>query len=459
MTSAASKSPSIKTRVSFLATCIIAYSNTPSCSAFTSVPTQPASSTRQSTVLLHESASTSHDVIDPPLNPLLSQIKPSKTVEVFSLVKQMEADGETVTSLCVGEPDFAPPQSVLDAATQAMQNGQTRYTAVTGTAELRAAIAKDLKERKGVEYNPQTEIVVGNGAKQCVYQGLMAACGEGDEVIIPAPYWPSYPEMALLVGAKPVILETKVQDGYLINPSDLDRCLSQHPKAKVLMLCNPSNPTGGVHSTELLAEIARVLQKYPQIVILADEIYERLVYTSDGKCTSFASLPDMFHRTITLNGFSKSHAMTGFRLGYLAAPARFAKAVATLQGQITSCASSVSQAAGVAALRDVGEEWLLSNVEIMKSKRDYVLGELEKMKDVEVAVPPNGAFYVLPDVSKYYGGDDTQLCLDLLKEKKLALVPGSSFGAEGTVRISYATSMEELEVAMKKLREFLESKA
>lgn len=367
----------------------------------------------------------------------------------------MEADGETVTSLCVGEPDFAPPQSVLDAATLAMQNGQTRYTAVTGTAELRNAIAKDLKDRKGVEYNPQTEIVVGNGAKQCVYQGLLAACGEGDEVIIPAPYWPSYPEMALLVGASPVILETNVEDGYLVNPEELEKCLNEHPKAKVLMLCNPSNPTGGVHSTELLLKIAKVLEKFPNVVILSDEIYERLVYTDDGKCTSFASLPNMFHRTITLNGFSKSHAMTGFRLGYLAAPARFAKAVATLQGQITSCASSVSQAAGVAALRDVDEEWLINNAKIMKSKRDYVLEELSKMDGVKVAVPPDGAFYVLPDVSKFYDGDDTQLCLDLLKYKKLALVPGSSFGADGTVRISYATSEVELEVAMTKLREFL----
>ena len=368
----------------------------------------------------------------------------------------MEAEGETVTSLCVGEPDFSPPSCVLDAATNAMQAGQTRYTAVTGTLDLRKAISNDLKNRKGVEYNPMNEIVVGNGAKQCVYQGLMAACGSGDEVIIPAPYWPSYPEMALLVGAKPVILETAVEDGYLINPTALDECLKNHPRAKVLMLCNPSNPTGGVHSTELLKQIAQVLEKYPNIIILADEIYERLVYTDDGQCTSFASLPNMFHRTITLNGFSKSHAMTGFRLGYLAAPERYAKAVSTLQGQITSCASSVSQAAGVAALNEVPESWLSNNVVIMKEKRDYVLQELSKMKNVKVAVPPNGAFYVLPDVSSYYDGDDTQLCLDLLKEKKLALVPGESFGAPGTVRISYATSMEELEVAMTKLREFLE---
>ena len=368
----------------------------------------------------------------------------------------MEAEGEIVTSLCVGEPDFPPPTCVLDAASAAMRSGQTRYTAVTGTIELRKAISDDLRVRKGIAYNPVTEIVVGNGAKQCVYQGLLAACGLGDEVIIPAPYWPSYPEMALLVGAKPIILETSVSDGYLINPQKLDECLCNHPKAKVLILCNPSNPTGGVHSTQLLQQIAVVLEKYPNIVILADEIYERLVYTNDGQCTAFASLPNMFHRTITLNGFSKSHAMTGFRLGYLAAPEHYAKAASVLQGQITSCASSVSQAAGVAALTQVDESWLQNNASIMKTKRDYVLMELSKIPNVIVSVPPDGAFYVLPDVSKYYNGDDTALCLDLLKEKKLALVPGESFGAPGTVRISYATSMEELEVAMTKLREFLE---
>jgi len=371
-------------------------------------------------------------------------------------VKQMEAEGESVTSLCVGEPDFAPPSCVLDAAADAMRAGKTTYTAVTGTIELRNAIADDLKSRKGVEYDPLTEIVVGNGAKQCVYQGLLAACGGGDEVIVPAPYWPSYPEMALLVGAAPVILETAVEDGYLINPDELEKCLQDHPKAKVLMLCNPSNPTGGVHSTELLTKIAEVLVEYPNVVILADEIYERLVYTEDGKTTAFASLPGMRERTITVNGLSKSHAMTGFRVGYLAAPARFAKACATLQGQITSCASSVSQAGAVSALTEVPESWLEDNVEIMREKRDYVLGELAKMGGVSVAVPPDGAFYVLPDVSGHYDGDDTKLCLDLLKEKKLALVPGSSFGAPGTVRISYATSMEELEVAMAKMREFLE---
>jgi bifunctional aspartate aminotransferase and glutamate/aspartate-prephenate aminotransferase len=388
------------------------------------------------------------------LNPIVENVKVSKTVEIFSLVKQMEADGETVTSLCVGEPDFLPPQAVLDAAVEAIGKGQTRYTAVTGTAELRNAISADLKRRKGLEYNPQTEIVVGNGAKQCVYQGILAICGPGDAVIVPAPYWPSYPEMCSLVGAESIVLETTAETGYLVTPEAIRATLESHSNVKCIILCNPSNPTGGVYHKEKLEALAEVLREFPHVAILADEIYERLVY--DGDCPSFAAIEGMYDRTLTVNGFSKAYAMTGMRLGYIAAPARLAKAVTTIQSQLTSCAGSISQAAGVAALTQVADEELDANVEIMRKKRDYVLEELSKMPGVEVAMPPNGAFYVLPDVSSYFDGDDTQLCLELLKSKKLAIVPGSSFGAPGTVRLSYATSMEELAIAMAKLREFLE---
>jgi aspartate/methionine/tyrosine aminotransferase len=222
-----------------------------------------------------------------------------------------------------------------------------------------------------------------------------------------------------------------------------------------LILCNPSNPTGGVYSAEHLQTLTEVLLDYPNVAVLSDEIYERLVYGTD-ECPSFAAQPNMFHRTLTVNGFSKAYAMTGLRLGYLAAPAHLARAVTTIQSQLTSCAGSLSQAAGLAALTLVTDEDLKVNVEIMRVKRDYVLEQLATMPGVHVAVPPAGAFYVLPDVQGYYNGDDAELCLDLLKSKKLALVPGSSFGAPGTVRISYATSMEELEVAMDKLRSFLE---
>jgi aspartate/methionine/tyrosine aminotransferase len=387
------------------------------------------------------------------LNPIVASVKVSKTVEIFSLVKQMQAEGETVTSLCVGEPDFLPPKVVLDAAVAAINNGETRYTAITGTADLRNAIADDLKRRKGIEYNPQTEIIVGNGAKQCVYQGVLATCGAGDAVIVPAPYWPSYPEMVALCGAESIVTQTTAESGYLVTPEALRQTLEDNPNAKALILCNPSNPTGGVYRKEDLEALAEVLRDYPRVVILADEIYERLVY--DGECPSFASIDGMFSRTMTVNGFSKAYAMTGMRLGYVAAPHKLAKAITTIQSQLTSCAGSISQAAGVAALTQVTDEELEQNVQIMKEKRDYVLGELAKMPGVKVAMPPNGAFYVLPDVSGYFGGDDTELCLELLKKKKLALVPGTSFGAPGTVRISYATSIEELETAMNKLGDFL----
>ena len=391
------------------------------------------------------------------LNPMVASVKPSKTVEVFSLVKQMEAEGEIVTSLCVGEPDFLPPKAVLDAAVQAIADGQTRYTAVTGTAELRNAIAADLKRRKGLTYNPQTEIVVGNGAKQCVYQSVLATCGPGDAVIVPAPYWPSYPEMVALAGAESIIVETTADTGYLMTPETLRTTLEANPSVKLIILCNPSNPTGGVYNRQDLEALANVLRDFPRVAVLADEIYERLVYS--GECPSFASMEGMFHRTLTVNGFSKSYAMTGMRLGYVAAPAKLAKAVTTIQSQLTSCAGSISQAAGVAALTKVSDEELERNVEIMKAKRDYVLGELAKMPGVSVSMPPNGAFYVLPNVSRYFNGDDEELCLQLLKSKKLAIVPGSSFGAPGTVRLSYATSMEELETAMSKMSSFLKEQS
>lgn len=395
------------------------------------------------------------------LNPLISRIQPSQTVEIFSRVKEMQAAGIGVTSLCVGEPDFGPPPAVQEAALAAVRAGDTRYTAVTGTAALRAAISGDLQRRKGLSYDPATQIVVGNGAKQCVYQGVLATAGAGDAVLIPAPYWPSYPEMATLCQAEPVIVPTQAAHGYLLTATELQTALETHSHIKLLILCNPSNPTGGVYSKQQLQELAAVLRDFPHVTILADEIYERLVYSdndeSAAEVTSFATCDGMYERTLTVNGFSKAYAMTGLRLGYVAAPAPLARAITTIQSQLTSCAGSISQAAGLAALTQVVDAELDANVAVMRQKRDYVLAELATMPAVHVAVPPAGAFYVLPDVSAYYDGDDVQLCKDLLEQERLALVPGTSFGAPGTVRISYATSLEELGVAMEKLRRFLEN--
>jgi aspartate/methionine/tyrosine aminotransferase len=394
------------------------------------------------------------------INPLIDTILPSKTVEIFSLVKELESQGDQVTSLCVGEPDFPPPKAILQAAAQALLDGDTKYTAVTGTAPLRKAISHDLKTRKGLDYNPTTEIVVANGAKQAVYQGILATVGVGDEVLIPAPYWPSYPEMVRLAGAEPIIVQTKADDGFLLTPAALRTALEENPKVKLLIFCNPSNPTGGVHDADRLQELAVVLNDFPQVLVLSDEIYERLCYTGTD-CPSMATY--LYDRTLLINGFSKAYAMTGFRLGYLAAPAPYARACTTLQSQFTSCASSISQAAGVAALQQVPEEELQLLFDEMKVKRDYVLSRLTNSNDmphVFVAVPPQGAFYVLPDVSYYMQlspeFDDVEFCKVLLQTHKLAIVPGSAFGAPGTVRISYATSMEELTIAMDKLQTYLQ---
>jgi len=383
-------------------------------------------------------------------------------VEIFSKVKEMRANGIDVTGgLCVGEPDFGPPQPVLDAAIQALQTGDTRYTAVTGTVDLRQAIAQDLEQRKGVTYNANSEIVVANGAKQAVYQGILAVAGAGDQVLVPAPYWPSYPEMVNLAGAQPVIVETTAESGYLLEPEQLRRALAGHPNVKLLILCNPSNPTGGVYSKEALEGLCEVLRDFPNVYVLADEIYDQLVYSDDATttaaelCPSIAGEPGMWERTLTINGFSKAYAMTGLRLGYLAAPKQLARACTTLQSQFTSCASSVGQAAGVAALTQVDADWLPEKVSELKGKRDQCLQRLADMPGVTVKVAPQGAFYVLPDVSSYFGGDDVAFCRELLQEQKLALVPGSSFGAPGTVRISYATSLDELNLAMDKLASFL----
>lgn len=250
-----------------------------------------------------------------------------------------------------------------------------------------------------------------------------------------------------------MIVQTYPEMGYLLTSQALRKALEAHPNVKLLILCNPSNPTGGVYDKASLEALAAVLNDFPYVYVLSDEIYERLVY--QGECVAFASLPGMFDRTMTINGFSKSHAMTGLRLGYVAAPARIAKAITTIQSQLTSCASSISQAAGISALTEVDDSELEENVRIMKEKRDYVLQRLSSMPNVKVAVPPQGAFYVLPD----FGCDDVELCKNLLKFKRLALVPGSSFGAPGTARISYATSMEDLETAMDKLESYLQEQA
>ena len=452
----------------------------------------PNSKSRQ---LLYSTTEDKSDVItselplkqQQPLNPAVHTIQPSKTVAIFSLVKQMEAtQGIKVTSLCVGEPDFSPPTSVTQSMMTFLStspttiNQATKYTAVSGLLSLRQAIAKDLQIRKNIVYDPSTEILISNGAKQSVYQAIWAMAGTGDVVLIPSPYWPSYPEEVRLTGATPIVLPTTMENGYRLSPSVLEQALQEYSQnAKVLILCNPCNPTGTVYSEQELLELCQVLQQYPNITVIADEIYERLVYTDGPPHVSIASLPNMFHRTITINGFSKSHAMTGLRIGYSCAPAYITTAMTTLQSQLTSCANAISQYAAIAALEETPDAWMSDVIETMQQKRDYVMERLRNLPFVSISneYPPTGAFYVLPDVRRYCRPiqkdpnavkdvldgdtdtsilyDDVSFCLQLLEGEQLAIVPGTSFGLPGTVRLSYATSMEELEVALNKFENFL----
>lgn len=410
------------------------------------------------------------------INPLVRSIEPSPTVAIFSRVKEMQAAGQTnITSLCVGEPDFSPPPVVMD--TLHCIEEDTRYTAVAGTPDVRQAIAEDL-QRRGRICNDGTDIantiLVSNGAKQSVFQAVWAVAGVGDAVLIPAPYWPSYPaQVQLCTGTLPIVIPTTAEDGYLMTPQQLREALvmDKNRNIKALILCHPSNPTGAVYSREQLQALGDVLQEYgPGVVVIADEIYERLIY--DGtECPSVATSLGSSNPVITINGFSKAYAMTGFRLGYATVASgnnsntqqqQMLAAMTTLQSQLTSCASSIAQAAATAALVDppTTDAWLAERTVELAAKRDLVWDRLAAMPGI--GLPPHkppGAFYILVDLSQYCASSssytDVTLCEDLLQRQALALVPGTSFGAPGTVRISYATSRPELETAMDKLERFL----
>ena len=394
------------------------------------------------------------------ISPMVDNMATSKTIEIHSLTKDMESKGQQVFSLCVGEPDYQPPAEVIRATSAAADKGMTKYTAVTGDAKLRKAIAADLTSRKGTPYTPE-QIVVANGAKQSVIQSLLSVVSPGDGVVIPSPYWPSYPDMVKMCGADPVVVETSASNGYILSGKDLRRALESNGRISCLIFCNPSNPTGGVANRQQLDEIAAVLRDFPDVIIIADEIYERLVY--DIEHTSFASLEGMYDRTVVINGFSKSHSMTGYRIGYSASAMDIAKAVGKLQSQMTSCASSVGQEAARAALTEVGDEWIVDRVRELKVKRDLAYDLLLSIPHL-TCPKPDGAFYLLPDVSHYYGkttpagaavDGSHALCLELLRSRQVALVSGDAFGDDRCIRLSYAASEELITNSINRLKDFL----
>ena len=386
-------------------------------------------------------------------NPRVMAMQPSATLAMSARAKQLRREGKPVISLSAGEPDFHTPAPIAEAAIAAIREGFTRYTENAGMLELRQAISRKLAEENGLEYTPE-QILCTNGAKQAVAMAIEVLCRPGDEVLIPAPFWVSYPEMVRLAGAEPVILPTSVETGYRLTPEALEAAITE--RTRLLILCSPSNPTGTVYTPEELEALAAVLRRHEHVYVLSDEIYEYIVF--DAEHVSFARLPGMKERTITVNGFSKSFAMTGWRLGYLAAELSIVKAAAKVQSQFTSAPCSISQKAGLAALQmDKGP--IREMVSAFRQRRDFLLQRLRTIAGV--ACPkPEGAFYLFPQVSAFYGRrtpdgqtitDSDSLCLYLLEHCHVALVPGQAFGDPNGVRISYAASMEDLAEAMRRI--------
>lgn len=383
------------------------------------------------------------------------QLSPSETLKISAKAKQLIREGKSVISLSAGEPDFKTPDSICEAAINAIKEGHHSYTMNTGTPELREEIIKKLKRDNGLEYTPG-QIVVSNGAKQSIGFTMLALLDPGDEVIIPSPYWVSYPEMVKLADGRPVTVRTSIENNYKLSPDDLENAITE--KTKALILCSPSNPTGACYTRKELEEIADVLRRHPGIVIISDEIYEYIVF--DDKHTGFVqAAPDLKNRTVIINGFSKGFAMTGWRLGYLAAPDEIAMAVAKIQSQETSAPSSISQKAGEAAYKGSLDK-VHKMKEAFRQRRDYIVKAVKEIPDIK-CFKPSGAFYVFPDCSAYFGkstpdgktiNNATELCIFLLEKHGVAVVPGDAFGEPSGFRISYAVSMEQLEEAVKRLK-------
>ncbi len=386
-------------------------------------------------------------------NPNVAAMKPSATMAVSARATELKRQGRPIISLSAGEPDFDTPREICDAAVDAINAGFTHYTVNAGTLELREAICHNLKDTCGLDYAPD-QLLCSNGAKQSVALAIFVLCRPQDEVLIPAPYWVSYPEMVRMAGATPVVVAASVEDDYRLRPEQLEAAITD--KTRLVILCSPSNPTGSVYSPEELDGLAAVLERHPHVFVLTDEIYQHIVY--DTAFSAFATRPAMYDRTITVNGFSKGYAMTGWRLGYLAGPRSIVAAAGKVQGQLTSAPSSITQKAGVAAMK-MDPSVVRSMVDAFRERRDYLHGELQSIPGVRCP-KPEGAFYLFPDVSSYYGkkaGDrqinsGSDLCLYLMEEHNVALVPGDAFGAPAGIRLSYAASMDTLRAAAVNLR-------
>jgi aspartate aminotransferase len=377
----------------------------------------------------------------------VSQLTPSLTLAIDSKAKALRAEGIEIFSFGAGEPDFDTPEHIKAAAIEALHAGFTKYTPSSGMPELRTAISEKFKRDNSLEYKP-SEIIVSNGAKQSCFNAIMAVCGEGDEVIIPAPYWLSYPDMVRLAGAEPIIVQTTEENDWKMTPQQFEEAMS--PRTKMVIINSPGNPTGSVYSKEELRAIVEVAAD-EEITILSDEIYESLTY--DGaEHVSIASLtPEARDLTITVNGFSKAYAMTGWRLGYLGAPEKIAKAIDSMQSHSTSGPCSFAQKGGLAALTS-SQQCVADMREEFNLRREYMFERLSGMHNV-TAVKPKGAFYMLANISKL-GMNSTNFADRLLSKSNVAVVPGIAFGDDRVVRLSYATGLDVIKPGLDRFEDF-----
>ena len=386
----------------------------------------------------------------------LKRIKPSPTIAVTQKARELRAAGKDVIGLGAGEPDFDTPDNIKNAAIKAIKSGDTKYTAVDGTPALKKAIVDKFKRENKINYTTD-QITVGTGGKQVLYNAFMATLNKGDEVIIPAPFWVSYPDMVLLAGGKPKIVKCTEQEGFKLTPSKLKKAITK--KTKWLILNSPSNPTGAGYTKKEIQNLAKVLIKNKKVHILSDDIYEHIKYDNFNFFT-IAQIPQLKDRTLTMNGVSKSYAMTGWRIGYAAGPKDIIKAIGKIQSQSTSNPSSISQAAAVEALNG-NQSFIKKRSKAFKERRNFVVQSLNNIDGIN-CLTPEGAFYVFPSckglLNKKTGlKTDTEFVKKLLEKSNVAVVQGSAFGLDGYFRISYATSMKNLQKAMSRIKSFCES--
>ncbi len=391
------------------------------------------------------------------LSSSLSRIKPSPTIAVTQKARELKDSGVDVISLGAGEPDFDTPDNVKQAAIDAIKNGDTKYTAVDGTPKLKDAIINKFKKENNLNFTRE-EISVGAGGKQVIFNAILASINPGDEVLIPSPYWVSYPDIVLLAGGTPKIVICEEDDEFKITPEKLSKNINKN--TKWIILNSPSNPTGSCYSEKELNDLAEVLIQHPQVMIMSDDIYEHVIY-DNFKFYTIAQNSKLKDRTLTINGVSKSYSMTGWRIGYAGGPKDLIKAMAKIQSQSTTNPSSISQAAAVEALNG-DQTFMEERTSAFKDRRDFVVSELNKVNGIN-CLKPNGAFYVFPSCKGCIGKkhkdlgeikNDTDFVTKLLEKTGVAVVQGSAFGLEGYFRISYATSIDNLKKAAERIASF-----